>query len=187
MTAATGYQDTVKLKICLAGAEGVGKTSLIRRFVHDDFDDRYLTTMGAKVTKKELQVAMPGGKQRRVVLLIWDIMGEEGFRQLLREAYFDRAQGILAVCDVTRPESLADLEGWKNSIEKVAGRIPAFVLANKVDLGGKARVRRDVEARCGDWGCSYLFTSAKTGENVEKAFAGLTPLVLESQPGRVMA
>lgn len=188
MTTTTDHQDTVKLKICLAGAEGVGKTSLIQRFVYDAFDDRYLATLGAKVTKKELQVAWPGDKRRPVVLLIWDIMGQEGFRELLREAYFHGAQGILAVCDVTRPESLADLEGWKNAIEKVAGRIPAFVLANKVDLGGKAKLRRsDVEARCRDWGCPYLFTSAQTGENVEKAFAGLTPLVLESQLGRVMA
>lgn len=186
MTAATGHQDTVKLKICLAGAEGVGKTSLIQRFVYDAFDDRYLTTMGAKVTKKELQAAGPDDKRRSVVLLIWDIMGEEGFRELLREAYFDGAKGILAVCDLTRPESLADLEGWKNAIEKVAGRIPAFVLANKADLSGKARLRRrDVEAHCRDWGWPYLFTSAKTGENVEKAFAGLTPLVLANQLGRV--
>ncbi len=182
MTAATGHQDTVKLKICLVGAEGVGKTSLIRRFVHDDFDDRYLITMGAKVTKKELQVARLGGEQRSVILLIWDIMGQEGFRELLREAYFQGARGILAVCDVTRPESLADLEGWKNSIEKVAGRIPAFVLANKVDLLEETRLTSsDLETFCKEWDCPHLLTSAKTGENVEEAFEGLTSLVLEAQ------
>ncbi len=181
---ATASEDPwVKLKVCLAGEVAVGKTSLIRRYVDDTFDDRYLATMGAKVTKRVLSVTMPGSRQRgHVDLTIWDIMGDRGFRDLLKEAYFQGVQGILAVCDVTRPETLLELEDWRRAIEKVAGRIPAYVLANKVDLVEETRLTSsDLETFCKEWDCPYLLTSAKTGENVEEAFEGLISLVLEAQ------
>ena len=186
MQATASEDPRVKLKICLAGEMTVGKTSLIRRFVHDTFDDRYLSTLGAKVTKKEIQVEMPGSKKRgHVDLTIWDIMGFRGFRELLKEAYFRGSQGILAVCDVTRTGTLPDLVGWRKSVEKVAGRIPAYVLANKVDLVEETRLTAgDLEAFCKEWDCPYLLTSAKTGENVEEAFEGLTSLVLAAQRRR---
>ena len=176
-------EETAKLKICLAGEDAVGKTSLIRRFVYDIFEDRYGVTIGVKVTKKELHAKMPGSKKRgHVVLTIWDIMGAKGLRELLREAYFHGTQGILAVCDVTRPETLADLEEWRRSIEKVAGRVPAYVLANKVDLHEEKRLSKaDLKTSCKAWACPYVFTSAKTGENVEEAFQRLTTLILEAQ------
>lgn len=177
-------EPKIKLKVCLSGESAVGKTSLIRRFVYDTFEDRYIATMGAKVTKKESRVELPGsGVQYHAVLSIWDIMGAKGLRELLREAYFHGTQGILAVCDLTRPETLADLESWRTSIEKViAGKVPVYVLANKVDLVGETRLSEaDVQSFCRGWECPYLLTSAKTGENVEEAFRGLIRLILEAQ------
>ena len=173
----------VKLKVCLAGEAAVGKTSLVRRYVYDKFDDRYLATLGAKVTKRVLTVEMPDSRKLgHVDLTIWDIMGNREFRELLKKAYFQGVQGILAVCDLTRPETLADLEGWRRSIEEVAGRVPSYVLANKVDLLEEARLRAsDLEAFCKEWDCPYLLTSAKTGEGVEEAFRGLTERVLKVQ------
>ena len=183
MQATASEDPRVKLKICLAGEMTVGKTSLIRRYVYDEFDDRYLSTLGAKVTKKEIQLEMPGSRRKgHVDLTIWDIMGYRGFREILKEAYFQGSQGILAVCDVTRPETLTELEDWRRAIEKVAGRIPVYVLANKVDLVEETRLTvSDLEAFCKEWDCPYLLTSAKTGENVEEAFEELTSLVLEAQ------
>lgn len=171
-----------KMKISLAGEAAVGKTSLIRRFVYDQFEDKYVVTLGAKVTKKSLVVEDPGGRgEAHVDLSIWDIMGEKFLRELLREAYFYGAQGILAVCDVTRAETLADLGDWKTAIEKVAGEVPIVVLANKSDLEGEAVVDEgDLRAFCEAWSAPYLFTSAKTGANVEDAFHLLTGQVLEA-------
>jgi GTPase SAR1 family protein len=81
--------DTMKMKICLVGEGAVGKTSLIRRYVLDEFDDRYISTLGAKITKKELVIGVPtDGNSLKVDMTIWDIMGEKGFRDLLKEAYF---------------------------------------------------------------------------------------------------
>ncbi len=184
MPATASEDPRVKLKVCLAGEAAVGKTSLVRRYVYDEFGNRYLTTLGAKVTKKELAVEMPGSKkQGQVILSVWDIMGAKGLREILRDAYFHGVQGILAVCDVTRPETLPDLMDWRNSVEKVAGPVPVYVLANKVDLVEEARLRGgDLEAFCEEWGgCPYLLTSAKTGENVKEAFAGLALSILEAQ------
>ncbi len=173
----------MKLKICLVGEGNVGKTSLVGRFVYGAFQDRYLITLGTKVTKKRLRVKIPGSRESdHVALVIWDIMGMKGFRELLREAYFHGTQGILAVCDMTRPETLADLDGWKSSLEEVVGSIPTYVLANKVDLVEETRLSSDqLKAFCTKRGCPYVLTSAKTGENVEEAFEGLTRLILEGQ------
>ncbi len=171
--------DRAKLKICLAGEAAVGKTSLIRRFVYDQFDEKYTVTLGAKVTKKTVKAKGPEG-DLEVDMAVWDIMGEKFLRELLREAYFYGAQGILAVCDVTRAETLVDLEDWKTAIEKVVGEVPVFVLANKVDLKDEIVIdEKGLKLFCEDWHCPYLLTSAKTGDNVEKAFQDMAHQILE--------
>src|SRR5439155_2825577 len=123
-------RQKMKVKVCLVGEGAVGKTCLIRRFIQDQFDDRYISTLGAKVSKKEIKVDGPNGGMD-VDMTIWDIMGEKGFRELLKEAYFHGAQGVLAVCDVTRKETLDDLEDWVAAVVKVTGNVPIEFLANK--------------------------------------------------------
>ncbi|MFQ5987127.1 MAG: Rab family GTPase [Thermoplasmata archaeon] len=173
----------MKLKICLVGEAAVGKTSLIRRFVDDVFEDRYIATLGAKVTRKELPARMPdSGERIQAILTVWDILGQGGFRDVMQDSYFRGAQGILAVCDVTRPLTMVQLEGWKHSVWDTAGKIPTYLLANKVDLVNEKRLHEaDLEAFCEGWGCPYVLTSAKTGLGVEEAFQGLTGLILEAQ------
>ena len=167
-----------RIKLCLAGPFAVGKTSLIRRFVHDDYDDRYIATWGTHVTSKELDVRV-GAEQEAVPVLLnlWDIMGSKGLRDLRRETYFRGVQGILAVCDATRPETLPTLEGWRRTIFRVVGNVPTYVLANEGDQE-RAISREDLNRFCEGWGCPFLYTSAKTGESAEEAFAGLTRVVL---------
>src|SRR2546428_13421861 len=101
----------IKAKITLVGETAVGKTSLVKRFVLDTFDDRYVATVGTKVTKKTVPVVWRGAPAR-MDLMVWDIMGEKGFRALLKEAYFEGRQGVLAVGDVTREDTLLDLDSW---------------------------------------------------------------------------
>ncbi len=169
--------EKMKVKICLVGEGAVGKTCLIRRFIHDQFDDRYISTLGAKVSKKELQVDA-NGNPVDVDMTIWDIMGEKGFRELLKEAYFHGAQGVLAVCDITRKETLTDLDEWVAAVVKVTGKIPVEFLANKVDLKEEQAFSiEELEAAAKSHDAPFLFTSAKTGENVEEAFAQLAKLI----------
>src|SRR5437879_11960150 len=111
----------IKTKVCLVGEAAVGKTSLIRRFVQDDFEDRYITTLGAKVSKREIVFDMPDRKQIQMDITIWDIMGEKGFRDLLKDAFFHGAKGVLAVADLTRCDRMNDVEGWVLGVGKVVG------------------------------------------------------------------
>ncbi len=158
------------------GDHGVGKTSLIRRFVLDEFDDRYLTTLGTKVSKREIllpELAPPRGVV--LDLLVWDIMGQGAFRELLRESYFYAARGVLAVLDVTRRETLESLGGWVNAVEHVVGKVPWVLAANKADLLGQAAFDpRDASDAAKAVRADIFPTSAKTGANVDAAFRHLS-------------
>ncbi len=175
------YQkQRMKIKICLVGEGAVGKTCLIRRFIHDQFDDKYISTLGAKVSKKEITIRNPKGDgEVDVDMTVWDIMGEKGFRELLKEAYFHGAQGILAVCDVTRKETLQELPEWVDSVNKVTGTIPMMLLANKCDLTDQRVLSDDDVRKVADgYRAPWFWTSAKSGENVEDSFKRLAETVV---------
>jgi small GTP-binding protein len=172
----------VKLKICLVGEGAVGKTSLIKRYVLDAFDGQYLTTIGTKISKKEVTLKIPSDEEKHdVTMLIWDIMGQKGFRELLQEAYFYGAQGIIAVCDITNKISLEDLEGWIDAAMRVTGKVPIMFLANKFDLKDDAQFSLDeLKNFASKYDNSVVLTSsAKTGENVIKAFESLGSKILK--------
>ncbi|MCJ2555282.1 MAG: GTP-binding protein [Candidatus Thermoplasmatota archaeon] len=162
-------EHVLKLKVCFVGEFAVGKTSLVNRFVHNTFQGRYMATIGAKIQKVDLKV-----DQSRVIMTLWDIMGEKGFRELLREAYFEGANGLVAVCDLTRPGSLLDLEEWIAAVYRIAGRVPLVIVANKADLTEHAVVtEEEVQAFARRHDCEAFITSAKTGEGVGEAFLAI--------------
>lgn len=168
--------EKMKVKVCLVGEGAVGKTCLIRRFIHDEFDDRYISTLGAKVSKKEVMVDHGAGVE--VDMTIWDIMGEKGFRELLKEAYFHGAQGVLAVCDVTRKDTLYDLHEWVKAVNKVTGDIPIHFLANKADLKDQVSFdENDLEKAAKKYSAPFIYTSAKSGQNVQQAFQVLAEMI----------
>jgi len=172
----------LKSKVCLVGEKAVGKTSLVRRFVMNMFDEQYVTTIGTRVSKKEVHVSMPDvARSVQVDLMIWDIMGEKGFRELLKDAYFYGANGILAVADVTRRRTLDDLDDWIDSVEQIVGKVPIIIVVNKTDLSNAQFRERDVAQFAKAYGSEFFLTSAKTGEHVEAAFAKLAALVVEHQ------
>jgi len=165
----------LKSKICLVGERGVGKSSLIRRYVLDQFDDKYIRTLGAKVEKKTMRVDVPERHaQVDIHMAIWDIIGHVGFRQLLGDSFFNGAQGILAVADLTRGNTLPVLTGWIEAVEGIAGKVPVVLAANKADLTAEAQFGvAELAEMASTFGCTYLLTSAKSGQNVEDAFLRL--------------
>ena len=172
-----------RAKLCLVGDAGVGKTSLIRRFVVDQFDSKYIKTIGTKVSKKSVLVhESTRNRDVEVIMTIWDIMGQEGFRELLKDAYFSGANGILAVCDVVNTASMNKLDGWLDRTFRVAGDVPVSILVNKVDLKNKEETdMQTLEQFSKAYACPYIFTSAKTGENVQATFMDLATRLLKSE------
>ena len=165
------------MKVCLVGEAAVGKTSLIRRFVLDQFDDAYAATLRSKVSKREL-TATHKGETFSVGMMLWDIMGQKGFRELLQDAYFKEAHGVLAVADVTRRSTLADLRGWIDGVHEVAGQVPIVLLANKADLRETSEVSdSEVASAAREYEASHFLTSAKSGANVGEAFHALADRV----------
>ncbi len=170
-------QKHVKAKVCLVGDVAVGKTSLIKRFVLEAFDDRYVATVGTKVTKKTVNVNWKG-VPATLDIMVWDIMGEKGFRALLRDAYFEGTHGVLAVCDLTRKDTFYDLNNWVQMVRKQVGDVPIVLLGNKADLAERVVVTPDELARMGAiLNAQFFLTSAKTGKNVNEAFQTLADAI----------
>ena len=164
----------MKAKVALCGDSGVGKTSLIRRFVMDEYRDTYLHTLGTKVSKVELSVPYGADIEVRIDMSIFDIMGQRGFKDLIRETYFHGAQGVLAVCDLTRKESLYALNDWIPSALEIAGDVPLYVVVNKKDLEDRRAIEDEEVRRFADsFAAPHVYTSAQTGELVEDAFNSL--------------
>jgi small GTP-binding protein len=165
----------LKMKVCFVGDYAVGKTSIAERFVHDRFRSAYVPTIGTQIMKKQFTLATSGSRGNvKIDMVIWDIMGQKGFRELLNEAYFHGTRAVLAVCDVTRDETLKNLEYWIDSVFNVTGTIPVRILGNKWDLSHQRRIQEtDVAALAKKYDTGYDLTSAKTGRDVEKAFYAL--------------
>src|SRR5439155_25488701 len=115
---------TFKFKICLVGEESVGKTSLIHRFVSGAFDESYIRTLGAAVSKKTVALGSMQGRPVQGDMMNPDIVAKRTFLQLFKEAYFHCAKGVLAVSDMTRQASLRDLSHVRGGVRDSAGPIP---------------------------------------------------------------
>src|SRR5437867_13116437 len=98
-------RQKMKVKICLVGEGAVGKTCLIRRFIQDQFDDRYISTLGAKVSKKEIKIDGPNGGSD-IDMTIWDIMGEKGFRNPLEGVLSQGAGGARPLRAVEKEDAV---------------------------------------------------------------------------------
>lgn len=159
-------------KICLLGASGVGKTSLVSRFVHQLFSEKYLTTIGVKVDKKELVVNGEGMK-----LMIWDLAGEDEFEQLQLK-YTRGAHGCLIVVDGTRRHTFDTAISVYQRLIDQSGPLPCHVLFNKSDLTEDWSIGDEETKAVAERGLGWLNTSAKQDRNVETAFATLAEKLL---------
>jgi small GTP-binding protein len=162
----------IKKKFCTLGAYAVGKTSLMARFVKSIFSDRYLTTIGVKIDKKEVQV-----DGQMVTLMLWDLAGEDEYLQA-RTSYLRAASGYLLVVDRTRPDTLTKAFELKERVDVEVGKIPFILVFNKSDLTDDMKITAEEIEKLRQDGWDVLETSAKTGQGVEEAFLRLTRKVL---------
>jgi small GTP-binding protein len=167
-------------KVCLIGDPGVGKTSLVRRFVHDIFDDSYLSTIGAKVVKKALCLERPERNLNiNLSLMVWDIAGQSR-EKMFHGTYLSGIEGGLVVADITRPETFTSLEDAVAMVQRLKAPAPLVFLLNKADLGEPtASDLKAVRTLASKNSIPVLATSAKTGMNVEKAFSMLGQMIVD--------
>jgi small GTP-binding protein len=163
---------SLSTKICLLGDYAVGKTSLVRRFVYNLFEDKYLSTIGVKVSRKVVAVPRGDGVVELVVML-WDLAGSEEFDSV-RATYLRGAAGALVVCDITQRGTLGAIPEYVSQIRALNPGAAVVLAANKQDLCEQRAVGEDELARTAtDLGAGYFPTSAKTGAGVEEAFRQL--------------
>ncbi len=156
-------------KVVILGHFGVGKTSLIRRFVSDQFSDQYRVTIGVHISKKVVHLT----DEDSVSLILWDLEGTDRLDQI-REAYLLGTHGVIFVFDINRPSTFQNL---KEDLEIVKSKIhdrPTVVIGNKKDLVPEEEVSSLLEEHHIPY--DYL-TSAKTGETVEEAFLHLASIL----------
>jgi small GTP-binding protein len=161
---------TIQKKICLLGDFGVGKTSLTQRFVEGRFDDKYISTVGVKISRKPLKRSYG-----ELNLLIWDLAGSNGFTSSLSENYMQGAAGAVVVCDLTRLNTLTAFQKYAKQIRNRNPKVQLVFVCNKADLMGERTVSDiDVATTLSELNESMFFvTSAKTGERVEDVFIHL--------------
>ena len=154
----------ISKKVILTGSFGVGKTSLFNRFIYQQFSDKYMTTIGVKVNKKDITVG-----DEAVSMLLWDIAGEIS-QDKVPASYFLGASGVIYVLDLSRPSTFDNMISDIKYLTELLPDCSLMIVANKVDLVTEEQLDNIKQSIIHKWDFT---TSAKTGENVEDMFIGL--------------
>jgi small GTP-binding protein len=160
----------LKKKICMVGSFGVGKTSLVRRFVDSIFDERYFSTIGVKIDRKDVMCG-----STTVTLMLWDLAGEDDLAQV-KVSHLRGASGYILVADGCRASSLVKAVELQARIADQLGPMPFVLVLNKADVLDRWEVER---AAVSERGWPTFETSAKAGTGVEEMFLALAGKLLE--------
>ncbi|MFW9808632.1 MAG: Rab family GTPase [Candidatus Thorarchaeota archaeon] len=176
-SASDGFEG-YKFRIVLLGEAAVGKSSLLRRYTENAFDEEYKQTIGTTFATKDVDVTDSGGEVRKVRLNVWDMGGQSTYRELRRQ-FMKGASAAIIVYDVTRPETFMAMNNWFESFKEVCPDSPVLISANKIDLVEQRMVPTEPGRMLRDWFQSeYFETSAKTGDEVNNVFSRTAEVVL---------
>jgi small GTP-binding protein len=169
---------TVSKKVCLLGDFAVGKTSLVRRLVYSRFDDKYISTIGVKVSRKTIAVAA-GNQVVELTMMLWDLASSAGLADL-RTSYLRGAAGAILVGDITRPDTFSHLADYARQLLGVNPAARFVMAAKKVDLADQAQLpAADIEQAAQQLDAPLHYTSAKDGREVDALLRRLADRLLE--------
>jgi len=168
-------EKPIVFKILTAGEGGVGKTTLLRRYVEGKFITETKMTIGVEFFLKEIVI-----DNQKYILQLWDFGGQERFRFFL-QSYAIGAKGALLLFDLTRPMTLRYLNEWVNIVRAAESNLPILFLGTKSDLVDRILVDDDYALEYKEKLnlFDYIKISSKTGENVNEAFEMITKKIID--------
>jgi small GTP-binding protein len=178
-------------KVILCGDPGVGKTSLLARYVDDNFSEEYHQTVGANFLVKEIDLKniIENSKlkskelkkdiqEKGFKLYFWDLGGQHD-KLFSNEYYFTQAVGAMVIFNLNDPSSLDNIDFWVSKIIELSGEIPYIIVGNKLDLERKTNEAK-LNKKIQQFNVDYFETSAKLNTNVDIAFENLSIKILNS-------
>ena len=166
-----------QFRVVLLGEAAVGKTSLLRRFTENIFDEEYKATIGTSFSTKDVSVSDDSGVSADVRLVCWDMGGQATYKELRRQ-FMKGAAAAIIVYDITRPETFMAMNNWFEAVREVCPGSVIVIAANKIDLSKERMVPVEPGIMLRDWfQAQYYETSAKTGQAVTDVFAKAAELL----------
>jgi len=164
-------------KIIVIGDPMVGKTSLLTKFASKKFKEQYIPTVGVNIVKEEIKI-----NDIIISLMLWDVAGQPQF-YMLHKPYFNGADGMMLVFDVTRTSTFSNIKNWCNTTIKYGlSAIPRVLIGNKVDLKDERKIiQPHADHLSEELSAPYFETSAMTGENVDTLFHEIAVAVYQSK------
>ena len=161
-------------KVIVIGDPAVGKTSLLTKFARNKFEEKYLPTVGVNIVKETLEL----NDDVKINLLIWDLAGQPQF-YMLHRPYFNGADGMMLVFDITRSSTFSNVNNWYNTAVKYGlSGIPRILIGNKIDLEDERKIILPMAEHLSEkLNAPYFETSALTGENVKNVFHKIGELI----------
>ncbi|MFX1602634.1 MAG: Rab family GTPase [Promethearchaeota archaeon] len=171
-------------KIIIIGDANVGKTSTVNRWAHGWFKHDYKQTVGVQHYSRTVELGK-GGVKTTVKMVIWDMAGQDIFKEL-RMHFYDGATGVVLMFDITRKGTFNHLPRWIDEAwESIGERVPVVVVANKGDLKRRRVTQKDIAQYAKSLKAPHIVTSALTGSNVTDLFQLVASMVHQETQGIV--
>ena len=166
-------------KVIVIGDPAVGKMDLLTKFATYKFEEKYLSTIGVQILKKTIELKE---ENATVNLMFWDIAGQPQF-YMLHRPYFNGADGMLLVFDITRSSTFSNVNNWYSAAVKYGlSGIPRILVGNKVDLAEDRKIILPMAEHLSEkLNAPYFETSALNGENIKAVFQKIAELIYSSK------
>ena len=170
--------EPIIFKIITLGNSGVGKTSIIKRYVYNQFDQSAISSIGVIFSFKDVLIG--GDENKKIKLKLIDTAGEEKYRSLSK-TYYKNAEAVLFVFALNNEESFKEIINWLKTFKENSNaiEIPKYLIGNKIDLE-RVIDKEQIEECSQNNNLKYIETSAKDNQNIDDLFNDIANNLYES-------